>query len=84
MSAKARRLKEIEEQTRRHFLKSCSMGLGGLALSSLMGSCGNSQPGYNVNVDLGKNALSPRSPHFPAKVKNVIYLHMAGAPSQLE
>jgi uncharacterized protein (DUF1501 family) len=28
--------------------------------------------------------LVPRVPHFPARVKSVIYLHMAGAPSQLE
>ncbi len=28
--------------------------------------------------------LAPRSPHFPGKAKSVIYLHMAGAPSQLE
>lgn len=30
------------------------------------------------------NPLQPRAPHFPAKAKSVIYLHMAGAPSQLE
>jgi hypothetical protein len=28
--------------------------------------------------------LAPRKPHFPAKAKAVIYLFMAGAPSQLE
>jgi hypothetical protein len=28
--------------------------------------------------------LDPRQPHFPAKAKSVIYLFMAGAPSQLE
>src|SRR5205823_9462007 len=30
------------------------------------------------------NPLNPRPGHFPGKVKNVIYLFMAGAPSQLE
>src|SRR5207237_733500 len=30
------------------------------------------------------NPLAPRKPHFPAKAKRVIYLFMAGAPSQLE
>jgi hypothetical protein len=30
------------------------------------------------------NPLDPRAPHFPARAKSVIYLHMAGAPSQLE
>jgi hypothetical protein len=28
--------------------------------------------------------MDPKPPHFPGKVKNVIYIHMAGAPSQLE
>jgi hypothetical protein len=30
------------------------------------------------------NPLAPRPPAFPGKAKAVIYLHMAGAPSQLE
>ena len=28
--------------------------------------------------------MMPQAPHFPGKAKSVIYLHMAGAPSQLE
>lgn len=32
----------------------------------------------------GLNPLRPKSPHFAAKAKSVIYLHMAGAPSQFE
>jgi len=31
-----------------------------------------------------RNSLSLRPPHFPPKVKSVIYLFMAGGPSQLE
>src|SRR5207237_9724190 len=30
------------------------------------------------------NPLAPRKSHFPAKAKHVIYLHMAGSPSQLD
>jgi hypothetical protein len=30
------------------------------------------------------NPLAPKAPHFPAKAKNVIFLFMAGGPSQLE
>src|SRR5262249_40420110 len=30
------------------------------------------------------NPLAPRRPHFPAKAKSVIFLFMAGGPSQLE
>jgi hypothetical protein len=28
--------------------------------------------------------LAPRKPHLPARVKRIIYLHMVGAPSQLD
>ena len=70
--------------TRRLFLKQCGMGLGAAALGQLLGSCapgGTTNPGvlYDPN-----NPMMPRSPHFPGKAKSVIYLHMAGAPSQLE
>ncbi|MBL9116562.1 MAG: DUF1501 domain-containing protein [Verrucomicrobiaceae bacterium] len=54
---------------RRHFLRRCSVGLGGMALSSLMAR---------------DAALAPKKPHLPAKAKNVIFLFMAGGPSQLD
>ena len=41
-----------------------------------------SQPSPNLNDLI--NPLLPKAPHFPGKAKAVIYLHMAGAPSQLE
>jgi len=31
-----------------------------------------------------ENPLAPKPPHFAAKAKRVIYLHMIGAPSQLD
>jgi hypothetical protein len=52
--------------TRRHLLSQCSMGLGGMALSSLM-------------AEDGLRGVM----HRP-RAKNVIYLFMAGGPSQLE
>ena len=39
---------------------------------------------YNADGSLVSNPLSPRAPHFQGKAKSVIFLHMAGAPSQLE
>ena len=60
--------------SRRWFLQQCGVGLGGLALHSLMG---------NTAVAAG-DAMAPRQPHFRARAKNVIYLFMAGAPSHLE
>ncbi len=80
--------REIQTQTRRHFIKECAAGFGGLALSSMFMSCSS----FGIGNEKKKMALSERdinplaslSPQFPPKVKSVIYLHMAGAPSQLE
>ncbi len=73
----------IRWHTRRHFLKECAMGFGGLALGSLLQACSSSTGNYNVVFDPA-HPLAPKLPMFPARAKNVIYLHMAGAPSQLE
>ena len=62
--------------TRRHFLNRCQLGLGSLALGSLMGGAG-------VNA-AAPAPLSARMPHARGKIKNVIYLHMAGSPPQLD
>jgi hypothetical protein len=77
-------LRKMEEQTRRHFLKNCSLGIGGLVLTSFLSSCRPFSAGIENSLFSAANPLAPKAPHFPAKVKNVIYIHMAGAPSQLE
>jgi hypothetical protein len=53
---------------RRSFLAQSGIGLGSLALASLLGRA--------------RGAVLP--PHFPAKAKRVIHLCMAGGPSQFE
>ncbi len=83
-----RLLKEAEQRvmhhyTRRHFLKESAMGLGALALGSVLGSCNSPVPVSNNLFDAA-NPLAPKIPMFPGKAKSVIYIHMAGAPSQLE
>jgi hypothetical protein len=65
--------------TRRHFLKDCQAGLGTIALSSLL-----SEGSRAAVPDAADHPLAPRKPHFAAKAKNVIYLHMSGAPPQQE
>jgi Protein of unknown function (DUF1501) len=55
---------------RRWFLQQCGIGMGALALPSLL----------EASVD----PLAPKQPQFPGKAKNVIFLFMAGAPSHLE
>src|SRR5713226_5124758 len=68
-------------QTRRQFLKNCQVGLGAIALASLIEHDGRANPSLRAGSD---NPLSPKPPLFPAKAKNVIYLHMSGAPPQQE
>ena len=71
--------------SRRHFLKDCTLGLGGIALGSLLGSCFSGKESLGVSgAERLLNPLSPSAPPFLPKVKSVIYLHMVGAPSQLE
>ncbi|HXG11923.1 MAG TPA: DUF1501 domain-containing protein [Gemmataceae bacterium] len=67
-------------QTRRHFFRDCAIGLGSIALATLLERDGYLTAGPAPFV----NPLAPKKPHFPAKAKRVIYLFMAGGPSQLE
>src|SRR5437588_3254425 len=67
-------------QTRRHFFGQCALGLGSLALASLL-SDGKTFASEQAMI---ANPLTPRQPHFPPRARNVIYLFMAGGPSQLE
>ena len=63
--------------TRRSFLDSCAAGLGTVGLAHLMGSDGLAA------VTRG-NAEAAPGPHFAPKAKNLIFLFMAGAPSQID
>ncbi len=67
----------LQSVTRRHFFSRCGLGLGGIALASLLG--GNK--GWAATA---ANPLAPRKPHFRPRARNIIYLFMAGGPSQLE
>ncbi|MEQ8837560.1 MAG: DUF1501 domain-containing protein, partial [Lacipirellulaceae bacterium] len=72
----------LREQTRRHFFQECGVGLGKIALASLMTSNGLSHAGPRALPD--SNPLQPREPHFTPRVRSIIFLFMAGAPSQLD
>lgn len=71
--------KQLHEMTRRHFFQECGIGLGKIGLATLL--CGND--GFASSTHQA-NPLAPRPPHYAPKVDNVIYLFMAGAPSQLD
>jgi hypothetical protein len=76
------RLLEARAVTRRQFFGGLGLGLGSLALSTLSQGEASAAPGAAPAARPGP--LSPRPPMIPAKAKSVIYLHMAGSPSQLE
>ena len=68
---------ELHLPTRRRFLQEAGMGFGSLALAGLL-----QQESQAVSLD--KNPLSLKQPHFPSKVKSIIWLFMTGAPSQVD
>lgn len=67
-------LERGQHLTRRHFLGQGGVGLGGMALASLLGDTSSAAP----------NPLTPQRPPLAQCAKNVIYLHMAGSPPQQE
>lgn len=71
------RLEQIQNITRRHFLKGA--GFGSIALSTLIGvNSISSDSTHNVNP------LRPKPAHTAPKAKRVIYLHMTGSPPNLD
>jgi len=69
----------LRQLTRRHFFHDCGLGLGRIGLASAMAGGFGNLAGAAVS-----NPLSPRDTHFRPKAKRVIFMFMAGAPSQLE
>jgi len=67
----------LEHTTRRTFLRDSSVGLGSLALASMLAEEGVAAPSPD-------SPLAPRKPHFEGKAKRVIYLHLSGAPPHLD
>lgn len=73
----------LQNISRRHFLLESAAGLGAAALASFIGGCtpdSSSPQKFTASLD----PMAPKPPHFPGRAKRVIYMHMAGAPSQLE
>ncbi|MBL6764300.1 MAG: DUF1501 domain-containing protein [Verrucomicrobiae bacterium] len=63
--------------SRRWFLKDCGIGLGSMALASLLKEDARA-------LSAESDPLAPRTPHFAPKAKRVIFLFQAGAPSHLD
>lgn len=70
---------EVTMIDRRRLLARSAFGLGTIALADLL-----HRDGKTADAAEAANPLAPRPPHFAAKAKSVIFLFMAGAPSQLD
>ncbi len=65
-------------------LRQCGIGLGHIALTTLLAESGMASDHGATLSDTASNPMAPKKPHFPAKIKNVILLFMGGGPSQFE
>jgi hypothetical protein len=78
----------LQAQTRRHFLRSLTGGIGSMFLGTLvssMGADGGKEGAGRLDLTRDpRNPLTVLPPQFAPRAKRIIYLHMAGAPSQLE
>ena len=66
-------------ETRRHLLRTAGLGIGSMAMQALLLKDAVAAPANETG-----NPLSARPPLSAGRAKRVIYLHMAGSPSQLE
>ena len=82
-------LQAAQRLNRRHFLQSSGVSLGAIALGSLLdrdvkaADLDPSVAGISPAAARGGEGL-PGLPHFPPKIKRVIYLFQSGAPSQMD
>ena len=71
----------ILTETRRQFFGKVAKGIGGLALASLMA---DDHDALALTQDDAPFGGLPVLPHFAPKAKRCIYLHMMGAPPQMD
>ena len=74
----------VAEQTRRHFLGCSGLGLRAMALSSMTDTAFQSSACADDIPISSMNPLEQRKPHFDARAKRVIYLHLTGSPPNLD
>ncbi len=72
--------------TRRHFFRQAGYGIGATALAALLndGSFPATAHADQHTKPGSPDPLAVKPPHFAPKAKNIIYLFMAGAPSQID
>ena len=90
LTSNNRDLQQLEKQLdRRHFLKKTSLGLGAVALGSLLktenmlASAGKTKEEQILDAfNSNRNKLG--LPHHLPKAKRIIYLFQSGGPSQMD
>jgi len=75
------RQRALRAITRRHFFGNCGVGIGRIALASLLARDAAAARVPATELD---NPLAPKPSHYGPTAKRVIYLFMAGAPSQAD
>jgi hypothetical protein len=71
----------IPPLSRRDLLKRAGMGIGSLALGNLLHGQGFSA---DSAASVGATPLGAKQPHYPPRVKSIIWLMMNGGPSQVD
>src|SRR5436305_6563514 len=79
----ARSAAQLRQITGRQFFSDCGIGVGKMALASLL-CCGVSKAFASPTASELLNPTAPKPPMFRPKAKRVIYMFMVGAPSQLD
>ncbi len=82
-------LEKLDKQfDRRRFLTKTSMGIGALALGSLLGMGQSLQNQQIINAPISDDEIQKQIlnalPHIAPKAKRIVYLFMSGGPSQFE
>jgi hypothetical protein len=83
-------LKLAQQLNRRVFLRDSGVGLGAVALGTLLGRDGLVARGDSGPPGQASRQAPPGAgglaglPHFPPRIKRVIYLFQSGAPSQMD
>jgi len=71
--------------TRRHFFMEAGLGVGATALTMLINrSLFGADLPQQAEAATATNSAAKKTPQFAPKAKSIIYLFMAGAPSQLD
>ncbi|MCP4195142.1 MAG: DUF1501 domain-containing protein [Planctomycetaceae bacterium] len=72
------------QPSRRHFLRATSCGFGAIALQSMFEQQAAASPVRSAVGSGGRSPLATQPPQSPAKAKRIIFLFMAGGPSQMD